>query len=80
MMNSTKAIGNPVVSVTLLVSKIPIITGKTTMAPKALVLGIAKRIPPINSATPTSGINQPISIKAPNALSNFGDKLVGIGI
>lgn len=54
--------GNPEGSYIKLVSSIPIITGKTIIAPSARYLFVMKSIPPTISEVAISGINQVIVI------------------
>lgn len=76
----TNAMGKPAGATVKCVHKTPTITGKTTKAPNALVLGMIISRPPNTSAKPTKGINHDISIIAAVSFYSGSGKLSGTGM
>ena len=76
----TNAIGSPSGATVTCTNKTPTITGKTINAPNARYVGIIIKIPPINSAIATHGINQEISKNASLSLTNATGKPSGTGM
>ena len=72
--------GKPDGATLILVSRIPVKTGKITIVPSALVLLKINNKPPRISIEPTSGMSQPISANAIPAFTIFSGISLGTGM
>ena len=77
---NVNTMGKPDGAILMLASKIPVKTGKITIAPSALVLLKINNKPPKISMAPTSGMSQPISVNAIPAFTIFSGISLGMGI